>query len=119
MTKDDFKNLFEAALERSVTSAEEQLQRKLPQNFRILLHGAGHSGDLLHPSAVLDEIYLGEDKFYTIIDIAVVEVSKQSATIFVRVSSHAPVPFEQTWNDPPGNGPFKLLVAKEIRIVDS
>lgn len=116
MTQDEFRNLFQDALMTAVENAEERLHRKLPKNIRIVLHGAGHSGTLMDPLAAADASYLGDNKFYRIIDVSVIKVSTELTTIFVRASSHTPGPFEQTWNTPLGSGPFKQLVAKEIEI---
>ena len=120
MSFDEFYQLFQNALHTAIKNAEKQLHRKLPSGVKIVLHGAGHSGDLMDPLAAAKKVYIGEDRFYRIIDVSVIEVSirKKECTIFVRASSHAPSGFDQTWNNPPGNGPFKQLIAKEIKIED-
>jgi hypothetical protein len=117
MTKEEFRGLFKDALEAAARNAEEQLGHTVPRSFRILLHGAGHPGDLMDPAAAVDALYLGEELFYRIIDLAVVKVGKHFTTVFVRASGHRPGPFEQTWNTPPGTGPFKQLIAEKIKIV--
>ena len=57
----------------------------------------------------IDLLYLGRDKFFVFIDIGVLDSSDDYTLLFVRPSGHKPVPFEETWNTPPGNGPFKIL----------
>ena len=116
MTKCEFRRLFENALEIAAKNAERKLAHKVSRNFQVLLYGGGHSGVLLDPVTASDELYLGEDKFYRIIDIAIVEVNRQGTTVFVRASDHRPGTFEQTWNDPPGSGPFKQLISMKIKI---
>ena len=61
----------------------------------------------------LDELYLGRDSFYRIIDVAVRRVSLGECLAFVRVSGHLPVPFSGTW-DPSAMGPFKQIAAQTI-----
>lgn len=118
LAKSEFKDLFDAALETAILSAEQRLKRKLARNILVLLHGAGHPGDLMSSAEALDALYLGTSEFYRIIDVAVIEVGQQHTKIFVRASSHHPTPFEQTWNDPPGSGPFKQLEAKDIKVLE-
>ena len=119
MTRDDFKVLFDQAIAKAIENAKQKLGRQIPQDVQILLHGAGHSGDLLSRVDALDALYLGEDKFYLVIDVAVVAVSNQLTRVFVRASNHRPGSFEQTWNDPPGSGPFKQVISKEIGLIES
>lgn len=120
MTFEEFNNLFQNALNIAIKNAEEQLHRKLPSNdVQIILHGAGYSGAILDPLTVAKNLYIGKDKFYRIIDVSVIKISSKLVTIFVRASSHSPGTFDQTWNDPPGSGPFKQLIAQEIEIEDS
>ncbi len=117
MTKDEFKELFDGALKSAAAHAEQRLNRQLPTDFQIMLHGAGHRGDLLSPSEAVDALFLGENKFYRVIDVAVVAVSDQFTRVFVSASGHEPGSFEQTWNEPPGSGPFKQVFSKEIEII--
>ena len=116
MSFEEFNNLFQNALNIAIKNAEEKLSFKLPSKMNITLHGAGYSGDILDSNKVAKQLYLGEKKFYRIIDIAVVRVSKMECTIFVRVSSHTPGEFHETWNTPPGSGSFKQILSEEILI---
>ncbi len=118
MNKQAFKRLFEEALETAARNADAHLGQEAPRAFRIRL-GSPRSGDLLPPDAALDRLYLGEDRFYAIIDVAVIAVDKQWTTVLLRPSGHAPARFEQTWNNPPGSGPFKQLISAEIAATES
>jgi hypothetical protein len=116
MTKEEFRQLFEAALETAAKNAEQQLGQSIPHWYRVQLHGAKHAGDVMTIDAAVHALYLGEDRFYRIIDVAITGVSRQFSTAFVRASAHKPSSFEDTWNEPPGSGPFKQLIAEEITI---
>lgn len=118
MTKDEFNHLFELTMEQAAQNADQKLGSIVPRHFEILLFGAGHSRDRMSPQLAVDILYLGEDKFYRVIDVAVIEVRRHTTTLYVRASGHQPSSFEETWNTPPGSGPFKQLIAKEIKVLD-
>lgn len=114
MKKPQFLSLFERNLETALYLAEAILNSHISRNIEIELHGAGYSGLLTDVAKVEDIIYLGEDKIYRIIDIGVKAVGEKRTRIFVGVSGHEPVSFDQTWNMPAGNGPFKLQESMKI-----
>jgi hypothetical protein len=109
MTKQEFRGLFQASLESAARDAERHLRRPVSRNLKVLLYGAGYRGDLLDPRAAADALYLGSDTFYRIIDLGVVDVDDDRTIIFVRPSGHTPGSWGDTWNTPPGSGPFKQL----------
>ena len=118
MDKKEFQKLFEDALEKAAWNAEEKLGCILPRNFVIKLYGPGHSsGTLMSVVSAVDVLYIDDRLFYRVIDVAVIEVSKEKTVVFTRVSGHAPSTFEKTWNDPYGSGPFKQIIAKDINIL--
>jgi hypothetical protein len=46
-----------------------------------------------------------------VIDVSVMKATSNITRARVVVSGHKPVvAFEQTWNDPPGSGPFKQMI---------
>jgi len=114
MDKQDFQQLFEKNLELSAVDAEKKLGRKISYNFRFVLYGANCSGEVMEIKDCIDKLYLGEDRFYRIIDLSVIEVGTTYSKVFVRVSGHTPSRFVETWNIPSGNGPFRRLIAEEI-----
>lgn len=118
MSKLEFERLLKTALETAAINAESRVRRNVPRRFNVLLYGAGHSGDLMDVQTAVDALYLGEDRVYLIIDVAIVEIGKRFSTAFVRASSHRPGSFNQTWNNPVGSGPFKQLIPKEIKIIE-
>jgi hypothetical protein len=115
MTKKEFSQLFEGILTSIASEAEERLGRVIPKSYQIALHGWGHSGTIFSVAAALDVLFISEDLFYRIIDVAVIETTASVTTFFVRISSHEPASFDQTWNTPKGHRPFKHLIAERIK----
>src|SRR5258708_5410312 len=117
MSKEEFKALFEHELEVAAEHAETKLGRPVPRMFEIEMHGLATHSRLLKKDDAFDEIYLGPDLFYQIIDLAVRRVSKDVCTVFVGISGHAPGPLSQTWNHLSGRGPFKQVLANEVELI--
>ena len=115
MKRDEYRTLFESALEVAAVNADEKLGFNAPRNFKVVFYGRGHSGTVMDPLTALDLLYLGDDEFFRIVDVSVIEVDENATKVFVRVSQHEPAGFLQTWNDPPGSGPFKQLIAEKIK----
>ena len=65
----------------------------------------------------VNALYLGKNRFYRVIDVAITAVSDKFSRVFVRASAHKPSTFEETWNNPPGGGSFKQLMAEDIEIL--
>jgi hypothetical protein len=61
----------------------------------------------------LKEIYLGDDKFYRVVDVAIQKILPDKTIVFARVSGHPPGSFSETW-DPARLGPFKQILAQAI-----
>jgi hypothetical protein len=120
MTREEFGALFQSALERAALNAESKVSHAVPRNFRIRLHGAGYGGQhLMGVQEGADMLYLGEHRFYRIVDLAVTEIVGPETIVFVRASDHEPGTLAQTWDTPPGSGPFKQLLAEEISVRES
>jgi len=113
MTKQEFHRLFLRALSAAAQEAEVRLRREIPHSFRIELHAPRSQGSLISVEEAVDELYLGEDRFYRIIDVAIRKLLPAQTVVFVRVSGHAPAPFDQTW-DPNDLGPFRQILAQTI-----
>jgi len=116
MSKEEFKALFERVLEVAAQNAEKKLVRSVPRQFEIELHGLAPHPTVVTMDEAFERIYLGSDRFYRVIDLAVRRVSKDVCTVFMGVSGHAPGSLSQTWNQPPGNGPFKQVLADEVQV---
>ena len=113
MTKNEFRELFLKALERAASAADKRLGTRIPRSFLVELHGAGCTGQRIEIDDALERLYLGEDRFYKVIDVAVVARVPEKSVAFVRVSGHPPVGFEGTW-DARELGPFKQMEPMKI-----
>jgi hypothetical protein len=113
MTKTDFRELFQRALNLAAEIAEEKLAKPIPRSLVVELHAPGSLGERLSVDEALDRIYLGNDRFYRIIDVAIKELLPEKSVAFVRVSGHSPDGFNKTWN-PSELGPFKQIISERI-----
>ena len=119
MNKQEFGQLFFKSLSEAANIADKRLGKSVSRSFEIELHGADHSGSLLSTKDALDALYIDDGQFFKIIDVAVIGISPKNTRMFVRVSGHIPSSFDETWNQPPGMGPFKQLVSDKIYDIDS
>jgi hypothetical protein len=113
MTKSDFRALFIRALDIAAENAKLKLPKPIPRSFVVELHAPGYSGRTVSVDEALDQIYLGSDSFYRIIDVAIKRLLPGGSVAFVRVSGPPPAEFGRTW-DPTHLGPFKQILAEEI-----
>jgi hypothetical protein len=113
MTKSKFRSLLMEALDRAAACTEARLARPIPRSFLIELHGAGSPGQTVSIDAALNRLYLGSDRFYRIIDVAIKKLLPRKSVAFVRVSGHSPTNFDETWN-PADLGPFKQIIGETI-----
>lgn len=115
MTFEEFKKLFNDAIEEASLNAENKLGRLIPRSFLFQYHGPGRESNKRDFTfeEVLNRIFLSEEKFFRIIDVAVIAVTPTSSVVFVRVSGHEPSTLDKTFY---GNSPFKQLIAQPIRV---
>lgn len=118
MTKEEFATLLDKALEAAADNASQKLQRLIPRSFEIEIHGLSPHSQLASKSRAAELLYVGPDSFYRIIDVSLVAVVGNTSRIFVCVSGHRPGAWSETWNQPPGSGPFKQLLAEHIRVLE-
>ena len=118
MTKQEFQALFERALDLAAQHAERQVGREVPRAYVIEISMTRYKDQLLPVREATDALYLGEELSYRIIDVGVRAVNRKTTTCWVRPSGHQPAPYEKTWNDPPGWGPFKQIIFQHIRVED-
>src|SRR5262245_25234681 len=117
MDKDEFRQLFVCTVHRAFEAVQKQIEILPSADFEIELHGGGVSGEIVSQDRAVDIMYLGAKKFYRVIDVGVKSVdSNNRVRVFVGISSHQPSSFDDTWNDPPGNGPFKVIVPVTLKM---
>ncbi len=113
MRKDDFRALFLKALDAAAANAETRFGHPVPRSFKIELHAPGAEGKIVSFDRALDRLYLGDDRFYRVIDIAIRRLLPRKSVAIVRVSGHPPVSFDQTW-EPAKLGPLKQAVGEAL-----
>ena len=113
MTQEQFRELFVRALNNAADIADPKLATQAPRVFLIALHAPGHRGELIDIDEAVSSMYLGPNRFYRMIDVAIKEVLPTGSVAFVRVSGHPPTEFANTW-DPASLGPFKQIEAMNI-----
>jgi hypothetical protein len=112
--KQQFRELFETALNEAAENAERILQADVSRDFLIELHLYGVR--LCDVDTALDNLYLGEDRAYKVIDVAVLRVEPDNTTVFVRASGHDPVPWEETYQADKLQGPFKQMIYRDLSV---
>jgi hypothetical protein len=85
----------------------------MPGAYLIELHSPGVHGQTMSVNEAVDRMYLGPDRFYRVIDVAMKKLVAGKCVAFVRVSGHPPVGFDQTW-DATELGPFKQMIPEHI-----
>lgn len=108
MTREEFSVLFEEARRRA-TSAFSRVCGKLatdPDMFEANVPGI--AGGIVSANDVLDAIFVSENRFYKVIDVGLISRGNGPPIGFIRVSGHAPCPYEETLN-PQDLGPFNIL----------
>ena len=113
MSQRTYEHLFQTALSRAVEAAEQEFSTSLPRNFIVELHGLGSVGERMDVSSALERLFINDTTFYRVVDVAIRQITSDTAVAFVRVSGHSPGPWEKTW-DPDQLGPFKVLTAKTL-----
>ena len=108
MGREEFAALFHSKIQEAI-SRSQKMASTTPAVFEIEFHGAGVPGRIVSFDEAVRRSFVGSDIFHLIIDIGVKRFEMGRWRIFVRVSDHSPGPFDKTWNNPHGSGPFKLL----------
>jgi hypothetical protein len=113
MTRGDFRRLLQEALSLAADNAEAKLKKSIPRSYLIRLHAFGYDDRLVSIDDALDKLYLGGERFFRIIDVAIAEVRSDASVVFVRPSGHEPDAWRTTW-DPSSSGPFKQIIFDKI-----
>jgi len=115
VTKSEFGALLLRSLEAAAESAERRLGIAISRNLEIQFEGFSPHPRKLTGDQAVDELYVGPDRFYRVVNVGVVEVRKERTVVSMCVSGHPPSSFADTWNQPNGAGPFKQIEWADIR----
>jgi len=97
-------------LDAATSEAEGRLGGHAVRNYKIAF-GDPRGRKFIGIESAVGRLLKGAPLMPPIIDISVLEFRDDCTVIFVRPSSHHPVPWAETWDLPTGHGPFKVLVA--------
>lgn len=100
----EFRQLFLGALSDAHRAAGGS--NGIAPNATIELHLNGVHDRTIEEAA--EELFLGEERFFCCIDVAVHPKRGESSAFFVRVSGHEPASWERTWH-PETTGPFHIM----------
>ncbi|MDQ6907303.1 MAG: hypothetical protein M3176_10780 [Chloroflexota bacterium] len=117
MSKNDFADLFRSALASAVRNTEQRLGKRLPGTLLIDMHTPRPPFDPMDVDTALDRLWVEEDRFRWVIDVAVVAYSVNSTFLFVRPSDHHSVPLERTMMYPDREAPFQQMIAATVPFI--
>jgi hypothetical protein len=111
----EFRRVFDATLEAAARASEHVFGHPVPRNFKIKLSGATRTDGPVDVESAFDKLYLGDEEFFAMIDVFLRGLRDDFLELEMMVTGHKPVPFEKTWNRPPGAGPFKFAnISKDM-----
>ena len=114
LSKQEFAKRFKSELDDAARKVQERLGGQVKRSYRIAFLDPNRRPLIDFDSAV-DKLFARAPLFAAIIDISVIEVYDDATVVFVRPSAHAPTTWDRTWNVPPGRGPFKILIAENVK----
>lgn len=118
VSKAQFRELFDAALQEAVDRAEAYHRITLPKDYIVELHGAGSRGEKMSISAAVDRLYISATLFWLAIDVAAIRIEGNQTVIFVRASGHDPGTWHETFYYDEGRGPFQTMVPMSIKTIE-
>jgi hypothetical protein len=84
MIREEFRQLFHRSLNLAADNAEAKVPPPIPRSSLIRLHAFGYDDRLVSVDEAVDKIYVESDRFYRIIDVAIIEVLLNESVAFVR-----------------------------------
>ena len=109
LSAEEFELMFVRCVEKTVEMAQEEVGEPLPAAFCFELAIRDCAGRELSSEEVLSVLYQSGE-FPRLVDVAVRGVTEDSTIIWIRPSAHPLAKtIVETWNDPPGSGPFKPI----------
>jgi hypothetical protein len=104
-----FKHVLTTTLEAAARVFEHYTNQPVPRTFRINIIGVPrHNGEHLTVEEAIKRLFLGENLYLPVIRARIMGIHE--AHLYLElIPDGKGVPFERTWNHPPGAGPFKFI----------
>jgi hypothetical protein len=100
---------FADLLKEHVSVALKAARVPEPMELEFLVHGGGVTERRLPFDELAEVLFVSEDLFYRVITIGVKSIEGTRCEMFIGISEHPPGPFDETWNQPAGSGPFHVV----------
>jgi hypothetical protein len=101
--------LLKRCINSTIDDVQEEIPDPLPRTLYLELAAFDRSGKDTSFEEVMSLLYI-DGTFPQVVDIGVKGITKGSTIIWIRPSSHTYVSnISDTWNQPPGMGPFKSI----------
>jgi len=105
MDKSGYGLLFQEAIQQALQLAGLSFA---PSDAVVEFHGRPSPDRLISVDEALDFLWLSEDRFYLVVDVAAISGEESPPVLFVRPAGFEPGNYEDTWR-PSGVGPFKVM----------
>ena len=109
VNEETIRQLLEQCIATTVKEVQQQVSEPLPTLLYMGLGAFGQHGKELSLDEIIPFLYR-DGTFPRVVDIAVHGIKDERTFIWIRPSGHEYVnDFSQTWNRPPGMGPFNNI----------
>lgn len=109
ITSETLRELLKKCINTTIENVQKEISDPLPRTLYLELAAFGRSGKEASLEEVMSYLYI-DGTFPQVVDIGIKGISKGSTLIRIRPSSHTYVrEISDTWNQPPGMGPFKSI----------
>jgi hypothetical protein len=109
ITREVLRDLLDQCIDMTLKTVQGEVAEPLPEQICLELATFGRSGRTSSLEEVLSLLYIN-GTFPRVVDIAIKGIARECTIIWIRPSGHAYVSdITDTWNQPPGMGPFKSI----------
>ena len=112
-SKDELARRLKAELDSASDEVAHRLGGPVARKY-LIAYGEPRRRPLIEFPAAVDLLYTTAPRFPRIVDVSIIGLSDEAAIAFIRPSDHTPSSWDETWNTPPGGGPFKILLSNKI-----
>jgi hypothetical protein len=114
MSKEEFSKRFRAELDEAARQTEERLGGRVQRTYRVAYLGPKNR-PLIEFEDAVDKLFANAPLFPAFIDIGVTELRDDATVVWVSPSGRPPTTWDNDWNVPQGRGPFKFLIAENVK----